>query len=105
MENIADKGNFPSEQGEDSLFEGVDYRQMGANVPGLLFKVRADGKEYRIFANGRVEGFGENVQIFNYFLHRYADLLKAEQDFGCSAQDTRERKLPQDEAQVALLRD
>lgn len=34
----------------------------------LLFKVISDGKEYRIYTDGRVEGFGACTMIFNYFL-------------------------------------
>jgi hypothetical protein len=35
----------------------------------LLFKVttRSTGHEYKIFANGEVEGFGNGALIFNYF--------------------------------------
>jgi len=37
------------------------------DVNQLLFKIRAEGREYRIYANGKVEGFGNDVQICNYF--------------------------------------
>jgi len=42
----------------------------------LLFKVRAEGKEYRIYTNGKVEGFGNDVQIVNYFPFYCNDVRK-----------------------------
>ena len=33
----------------------------------LLFRVHSDGREYLIYSNGQVEGFGENPEIVNYF--------------------------------------
>ena len=46
----------------------------------LLFEVWVDGNEYKIFANGRVCGFGENAKIVNHFprvMQAYFDLLQA----------------------------
>jgi hypothetical protein len=46
---------------------------------GLLFEVFAGGKEYRMFTDGRVEGFGaSDVKIVNHFLRRYSDLQQLE---------------------------
>jgi len=45
----------------------------------LLFYVLADGKEYRIYANGKTEGFGESVKIVNHFPRLCFDLLRAAQ--------------------------
>lgn len=44
----------------------------------LLFLVVSDGREFRIYANGRVEGFGEPVKVVNYFPQLCSDLLQAE---------------------------
>jgi hypothetical protein len=33
----------------------------------LLFQVFAGGREYRIYTNGRVEGFGDDVKIVNNY--------------------------------------
>jgi hypothetical protein len=42
----------------------------------LLFYVLADGKEYRIYANGKTEGFGNDVRVFNRFPLIYSDGLR-----------------------------
>lgn len=34
----------------------------------LLFKVSCpDGREYAIYTNGEIEGFGEGASVFNYY--------------------------------------
>ena len=43
----------------------------------LLFRVIVPGHEYRIYAGGRVEGFGNDVKIINYFYRVCSDLLRA----------------------------
>jgi hypothetical protein len=75
------------------------------STSSLLFSVLTDGKEYRIYTNGRVDGFGTDVKIVNYFLRRYTDLLQEEQDSECSDQDTPEHMLRQDEVLSALPQD
>lgn len=38
-----------------------------AIAEGELFRVEADGRTYRIFTDGRIEGFGPGAIIFNYY--------------------------------------
>lgn len=33
----------------------------------LLFRVIANHHEYKIYTDGRISGFGEDAQVFNYF--------------------------------------
>jgi hypothetical protein len=33
----------------------------------LLFRILDDGREYKIYPNGKIEGFGPNAIVFNYF--------------------------------------
>lgn len=33
----------------------------------LLFRVKAEGREYRIYTSGRIEGFGSDARIFNCY--------------------------------------
>lgn len=43
----------------------------------LLFEVIANGHEYRIYSNGRVEGFGgENVKVINHYFRLLIDRLQ-----------------------------
>jgi hypothetical protein len=43
----------------------------------LLFKILVGEDEYRIFTNGRVEGFGEgDVKVVNYYPRLCSDLLQ-----------------------------
>jgi hypothetical protein len=53
----------------------------------LLFKVIASGHEYRIYTNGRVEGFGDDVKVFNNYLQLLTDHLRQAQD--CQDLDAR----------------
>lgn len=39
-------------------------------VRELLFKVIAEGREYRIYTNGEIEGFGPDARVFNYYPQR-----------------------------------
>lgn len=63
----------------------------------LLFHVIVPGHEYRLFADGRVEGFGENVKVINRFHRVCSDLLQAERgqaDWAAKSQDE-DMELPQ----------
>jgi hypothetical protein len=42
----------------------------------LLFRIFAQEREYRIYTNGQVEGFGEHVKVINYFPRLCSDLLQ-----------------------------
>ncbi len=42
----------------------------------LLFEVLAEGREYRIYTNGRVEGFGEGASVVNHFPRLLIDHLQ-----------------------------
>jgi hypothetical protein len=53
----------------------------------MLFKIVNDGKEYIIYTNGEIEGYGDGAIVFNYF-----DLLVAEE---CIAHEHRLRQVRQ----------
>ncbi|MGA9566551.1 MAG: hypothetical protein WBS19_13575 [Candidatus Korobacteraceae bacterium] len=55
----------------------------------LLFEVTADGHEYRIYSNGRVEGFGDtNVKVINHYFRLLIDRLQqAEASASCGVAD------------------
>lgn len=55
-----------------------DYPLKTSQGGELLFRVMVPGREYRIFTNGRVEGFGDDVKVVNRFF-QCADLLQAVQ--------------------------
>jgi hypothetical protein len=59
-----------------------DYpiKTSGVVEPGLLFLVFVPNHEYRIYADGRVEGFGDDVKIINRFFQCCSDLLQETQD-------------------------
>ena len=40
------------------------------DVEPLLFKVIADGREYEIYTNGTVKGFGDSPIVFNHYQWR-----------------------------------
>jgi hypothetical protein len=67
-----------------SAFSGAkgDYpiKTSGVVEPGLLFLVFVPNHEYRIYADGRVEGFGDDVKIINRFFQCCSDLLQETQD-------------------------
>lgn len=46
----------------------------------LIFEVYANGHEYRIYASGRVEGFGGEAKITNHFYRVCARLQQEEMD-------------------------
>lgn len=71
----------------------------------LLFYVLADGKEYRIYANGKTEGFGDNVKIVNHFPRLCSGLLQAVQDPEYQAADILVHSSLPVEPQSAMLRD
>jgi hypothetical protein len=58
----------------------------------LLFEVITSGHEYRIYTNGKVEGFGgENVRVINHYFRLLIDRLQqAEASASCVVAD----KLP-----------
>lgn len=35
----------------------------------FLFKVISEGREYKIFTDGTIEGFGEDAIVFNHFIY------------------------------------
>ena len=44
------------------------FAQVSPNVqPQLLFQIFSEGREYRIYTNGRVDGFGERPLVSNYY--------------------------------------
>jgi len=43
---------------------------------GLAFRIIEGKKEYRIYSDGRIEGFGEGVIIVNYFPHLLATAIQ-----------------------------
>jgi hypothetical protein len=46
----------------------------------LIFEVYANEREYRIYASGRVEGFGGEAKITNHFYRVFARLQQEEMD-------------------------
>jgi hypothetical protein len=46
----------------------------------LIFEIYANGCEYRIYASGRVEGFGGEAKITNHFYRVCARLQQEEMD-------------------------
>jgi hypothetical protein len=40
------------------------------NMTGqILFRVISDGREYVVYTDGTIEGFGEGAIVFNYYPH------------------------------------
>lgn len=54
----------------------------------VLFRIYNDGKEYRIYTNGRVEGFEGTVNVVNYFPRLCFDLLQEEERLRLHGQNT-----------------
>jgi len=69
---------------------------MFMSTPQLLFRVTASGHEYRIYTNGRVEGFGNDVQVVNHIPRLCSGLLEGVLDSGCLVVGTAPRHSPQE---------
>jgi len=53
-----------------------------------LFLIHAEGREFKIYANGRTEGFTGQVGISNHIPRLCAGLLRGELDLSCLALGT-----------------
>jgi hypothetical protein len=92
-------GNFSSEQGE--------VEEWILTTPQLLFEVFGQDKIYRIYTDGRVEGFGEVVGVFNRFPMLYSEGLRQglAHALECSECRTESQRSEQTQDQAQQLQD
>jgi hypothetical protein len=78
-----------------------------SNAPDLLFQIWANDQTYRIYASGRVEGFGDGpVKVANHFFQVCDRLQQSEQDrqdSPATSQAEHTKPLPQTEQSLELV--